>query len=36
VLEEFLLAAVARVLERAPYRITRTVLKFATELRAAR
>jgi hypothetical protein len=30
-LEEFLLAAVAKVLAREPYRITRTVLKFATE-----
>lgn len=29
-LEEFLLAAVAKVLAREPYRLSRTVLKFAT------
>lgn len=29
-LEEFLLAAVAKVLARDPYRLSRTVLKFAT------
>lgn len=30
-LEEFLLAAVAKVFAREPYRISRTVLKFATD-----